>query len=125
MTGEARQSLKTELAHARKGRQYYQRRVEHLEKQLEKLKSKTNGRGRADPNLPRTTMQFWLGLVGKRPKTTEQIVQAAIKKFKLEDAPTELIAKLRLRWSVGLISLVKEGRILDDGKGRTRTFRLP
>lgn len=125
MTAEKRREIQQQLSHARRGMRHYEKLVMRLEKQLEKLKTGAGGRGRADPNLPRTTTQFWLSLVGKRPKTTNQIIEAAVKKLELEDVPNDLVAKLRLRWSVAVITLVKEGKIEDKGQRHTRTFRLP
>lgn len=124
MTIDTKQEIKNELKHARLGLRHYSKRIRQLERRLEQLKVSTSGKGVADPNLPRTSTVFWLSLIGKRPKTSPQIIESAIKKLGLEDLPKERIRKLRMRWSVMLIRLVKEGRIRAEGKGRDRTFQL-
>lgn len=125
MTIEKKKEIKKELTQARLALRHYQKRVQQFESRLEQLKSSPNGRGVADPNLPRTSSKFWLSLVGKRPKTSQQVIESAIKKLRLDDLPEELVAKLRLRWNVMAIALVKQGQIRDEGARRTRTFQLP
>lgn len=119
------QSLIQELAHAKRGMAYYQKQVAKLAKKVEKLGIDPSGRGRRDPGMPKTPADFWVGLLGKRPKTHQQVIESALKALKLEDASAEMIRKLRLRWSVSLLDLVKSGRIVADGAGRERKFSLP
>lgn len=120
-----RQALQKELTHARRGVAYYQKRVDSLTKQLEKLRSPGGGKGRADPSLPRTNMDFWVGLVTQRPRSHQQIYEAAVKKLKLADPTPEQQRKLKLRWSVALPTLVSSGKISESGSGRNRRFFLP
>lgn len=124
LSGNTRSSLKAELAHARKGMSYYEKRVAKISRQLDKLKSRAGGKGRASADLPRTSSEFWLSLLGKRPKTTRQVMDSALRKLQLEDAPQDLVKKLNLRWSVTLLGLVRKGYIRDEGRGRQRTFTL-
>lgn len=121
----ASQSLLQELAHARQGLAFYQKRVDSLTKKVGKLGIDPSGRGRRDPNLPQTNGDFWVSVVARRPRTHQQVIEAALKKLKLEDPSPEVVRKLRLRWSVVLIDLVATGRIKDSGQGRERRFFLP
>jgi hypothetical protein len=120
-----RKELQKELTHARRGAAYYQKRVDALVKQLEKINVPTGGKGRADPTLPRTSMDFWTSLVASRPRSHQQIYEAAIKKLKLTDPTPEQQRKLKLRWSVALPTLVSTGKIAESGSGRERRFFLP
>lgn len=119
------QTLTQELAHARKGLAFYQKEVAKLTKKVEKLGIDPSGRGRRDPAIPKTPSDFWVTLMGKRPKTHQQVMEAAVKALKMDEPSAEVIRKLRLRWSVVLIDLVKNGRIVTVGVGRERKFSLP
>lgn len=118
-------TLTQELAHARKGLAFYQKEVAKLAKKVERLGIDPSGRGRRDPNIPRTPSDFWVTLMGKRPKTHQQVMDAAIKALEMDEPSAEALRKLRLRWSVVLIDLIKSGRIVADGTGRERKFSLP
>lgn len=122
---DVRRTLLDELTHARKGQAYYQKQVDKLSKQVQKLGVNPSGRGRRDLNIPATPSDFWVGLLGKRPKTHQQVMDAALKALKLEAPLPETLRKLRLRWSVVLIDLVKKNRIAAEGAGRDRRFSLP
>lgn len=122
---DARFTLLNELAHARQGQAYYQKQVDKLTRKVEKLGIDPSGRGRRDSSMPGTPSDFWVGLLGKRPKSHQQVMDAALKALKLDDPSPETLRKLRLRWSVSLIDLVKKERIVTEGSGRDRKFSLP
>lgn len=119
------QTLTQELAHARKGLAFYQKEAARLAKKIEKLGINPSGRGRRDPSLPVTTSDFWVTLMGKRPKTHQQVMDAAVKALKMNEPAAEALLKLRNRWNVALIGLVKSGRIVAEGAGRERKFSSP
>ena len=119
------QPLIQELAHVKKGLAFYQKEVARLTKKAEKLGIDPSGRGRRDPNLPVTPSDFWVTLIGKRPQTHQQVLDAAVTALKMDNPSAEALRKLRLRWSVASLGLVKNGRIVADGAGRARKFSLP
>lgn len=119
------ETLRQELAHAKKGMVYYRKQVDLLTKKIAQLNKSASGQGRRSPDIPKTSSDFWFGLLGKRPKTHQQVIESALKTLKMGDPSAETIRKLRLRWSVLLIGMVKAGRIIATGTGRERRFSLP
>lgn len=63
------QILRQELTHAKEGLTFYQKQVDLLTKKIEKLNSSASGQGRQEPDIPKTSSDFWVGVLGKRPKT--------------------------------------------------------
>lgn len=125
MTVEKRQKIEEELAQARKCLQHYEQLILQLEKLLgKKPRTRLGRKGQPDPNLPRTSMGFWLGLIGKRPKTSVQILEAAVKKLGIDEISDDNLATLRMRWRVAATSLVKEGSVQAMGQRGKRIFRL-
>lgn len=119
------QTLRQELTHAKKGMAFYQKQVDLLTKKIDQLNSSASGQGRRSPDIPKTSSDFWVGMLGKRPKTHQQVVESALQALKLDNPSPDTLRKLRLRWSVMLIDLVKNGRIVATGASRERKFSLP
>jgi hypothetical protein len=146
----ARQALKAELEHARKGVAFYESRVVALEEALDKIDSvesgsqktsdseklrksgsaslqakpgrKTRGRPASDDaSLPSTGKDFWPNLITAQPQSAKEILDAAIKALAI--APTkEQMKKLTQRQTSALHNMIKANVISDSGAGRERRF---
>jgi hypothetical protein len=146
----ARQALKAELDHARKGVAFYESRVVALEEALDKIDSvesgnqkasnsaklsksdsasrqtkpgrKARGRPAADgAALPSTGKDFWPNLITGQPQSAKEILDAAIKA--LDIAPSkEQLKKLTQRQTSALHNMIKANVIADSGAGRERRF---
>jgi hypothetical protein len=145
----AKKSVQLELEHAKQGRDYYQSRIETLEKALAQLASvdaaaatgtgvtresaKTKPAGKmATParsakstsstaKLPSTGGDFWIGLITDQPQSAADIMNAAF--AKLAVTPTkELKQKLGARMTAALTGLIEAKQIKDSGARRERRF---
>jgi hypothetical protein len=145
----AKDAIKSELEHARKGAAYYQSLVDTLEEALAKLDSIGSGadmpvrksagigsaraagaskRGRparaknaTGKTLPSTGKDFWPSLVTEEPQSASQILHAAIERLGFTP-DEEQLQKLRQRMTFAINSLVKTNKIQDAGSGRERRF---
>ena len=138
----AKSAIEAELQHARKGMAYYQTRVESLESALAQLDN-LNGsnllqiesgtgegrRGRrakvsagsGQKKLPFTGGDFWINLVTDQPRTSPEILTAAINA--LDFIPSsEQRKKLAGRMTSAIGGLLREKRIQDHGTGRQRRY---
>lgn len=148
----ARDSLAAELAHARQGLAFYDARVSALEETLatlDNLDSKADvderprrrqeqpqraargagaaraGRERKQSGgLPATGKEFWTSLVTNQPRSTKEILEAAIQTLGVDPSRDDL-KKLSQRQANALHMLVKEKVISDSGSGRERRFFRP
>jgi hypothetical protein len=146
----ARQALKAELDHARKGAAFYESRVVALEDALDKIDSVESGNHKAsDPaklrkpasasrqakpgrkaggrtagngaTLPSTGRDFWPNLITAEPRSAREILDAAIKALNI--APSkEQLKKLTQRQTSALHNMIKTNVIADSGAGRERRF---
>jgi hypothetical protein len=146
----ARQAIKAELEHARKGAMFYQSRVAALEEALatidsvEAVTEKTSSvsrAGRSDTssvrakpgrkprkqaagngaNLPSTGKDFWPNLITAQPQSAKEILDAAIKTLGISPSKDQL-KKLSQRQTSALHNMVKTNAIGDSGAGRDRRF---
>jgi hypothetical protein len=146
----ARQALKAELDHARKGAAFYESRVVALEEALDKIDSVESGnqkasgstklrktdsgpgqtkpgrkaRGRATANgatLPSTGKDFWPNLITAQPQSAREILDAAIKALDITPSKEQL-KKLTQRQTSALHNMIKTNVIADSGAGRERRF---
>ncbi|GIZ50228.1 hypothetical protein [Noviherbaspirillum aridicola] len=147
----ARDSLAAELAHARQGLAFYDARVHALEETLATLDNLNaegdigdkprrqgrparaeqteavarGGRGRKQSGgLPATGKEFWTSLVTNEPRSTREILEAAIQTLGIDPSRDDL-KKLSQRQANALHMLVKEKTISDSGSGRERRFFRP
>lgn len=147
----ARDSLAAELAHARQGLAFYDARVAALEETLstldhlnaegevgetqarrgrQKRPEKSDampkgGRGsRRSGGLPATGKEFWTSMVTNQPRSTKEILEAAVQALGVDPSKEEL-KKLSQRQANALHLLVKEKVISDTGSGRNRRFLRP
>lgn len=145
----AKESLAAELAHARQGLAFYDARVAALEETLNTLEtlnaeigdkphrqerqqraprtqtSARGGRGRKESGgLPATGKEFWTSLVTNQPRSTREILEAAIQTLDIDPSRDDL-KKLSQRQANALHMLVKEKVISDSGSGRERRFFRP
>jgi hypothetical protein len=146
----AKQAIRAELEHARKGAMFYQSRVDALEEALAKIDSvegspdkSTNGsksrhaaapakRGRKPriqprgngangASLPSTGKDFWPNLITAQPQSAKEILEAAIRALGISLSKDQL-KKLSQRQTSALHNLVKAHAIGDSGHGRERRF---
>jgi hypothetical protein len=145
----ARQAIKAELEHARKGASYYQARVDALGEALRKIDDvdadtdkkgqakavrneastapKKRGRkARSQPagngaKLPSTGKDFWPNLITEQPQSSKDILNAAVKSLGISPSK-EQMKKLTQRQTSALHNLIKTNAIADSGAGRERRF---
>jgi hypothetical protein len=146
----ARQAIKAELEHARKGATFYQSRVEALEEALAKIDDvdagteKISGRSKAaraeapatpakrgrkarsqpagnGAKLPSTGKEFWPNLITEQPQSAKDILNAAVKSLGISPSK-EQMKKLSQRQTSALHNLIKTNAIADSGAGRERRF---
>lgn len=146
----ARDSLAAELEHARQGLAFYDARVAALEETLATLENlnaeadlggkaegtprrrgkqasaatPARGRKQGGGSLPATGKEFWTSLVTNQPRSTREILDAAVQSLGIEPSRDEL-KKLAQRQANALHMLVKEKVISDTGSGRERRFYRP
>jgi hypothetical protein len=146
----ARDSLAAELEHARQGLAFYDARVAALEETLATLDNlntesesdaggKTRGKRRQSAGkapartergrkqsagLPATGKEFWTSMVTNQPRSTGEILEAAVQSLGIDPSRDDL-KKLAQRQANALHMLVKEKVIADSGSGRERRFFRP
>ncbi|MFC3109771.1 hypothetical protein ACFQAT_18605 [Undibacterium arcticum] len=145
----AKKSVQLELDQAKQGRDYYQSRIDALEKALAQLTSvdtaaatgtrvtresaekKPLGKKATPARLakskgssakfPSTGGDFWIDLITDQPQSAADILNAAFTKLAI--TPTkELKQKLGARMTAALASLIGSKQIKDSGARRERRF---
>jgi len=144
----AKDAIRAEIAHAKKGAAYYQSLVVALEQALAKLDSvgsepaeskalagrSVTGNGMERPRrgrkpgsknkvsaLPSTAKEFWPSLITDEPQSASDILNAAIAKLNITPSD-EQRKKLAQRATFALNHMVKTNTIADSGSGRARRF---
>lgn len=136
-------AIEAELAYTRQGLAYYRSRVEALEAALAKLdnvegreesaaaasgarhsparRKEASGADMAGDDLPRTSKEFWLGLIGEAPLSFAEIQAAAVRTLGIEPSARQS-RKLAQRQANILSVLTRTGAVSSSGSGRARRF---
>lgn len=148
----AKSALMAEIEHAQQGLAHYEARILAIEQVLASLDAldgaspaasqgkrgrkprQSADRGAAAPSkrgaatrsagaLPPTGKEFWVGLLASEPRSSKEILEAAVESLAIKPSKNDL-KKLAQRQANALHLLVKAKAISDSGSGRQRRYAL-